>query len=155
MKKFINEFKEFISKGNVLDMAVGIIIGSAFTAIVNSLVNDLLNPLLNIILGGFSFDNMQVAIHLPWVKDPASWPVLNFGGFLSAIITFLITAMALFLIIKLFNTVKDKTTKKKEEEPAAPTTKICPFCKSEVDIEATKCKFCISELPFDELKKED
>ena len=159
MKKFFNEFKEFISKGNVLDMAVGIIIGSAFTAIVTALTTNILTPLLNTIIGGISFDNMYVYVKLPWVTAMVEsgkldvYPNVNFGAFLSAVITFLVTAFTLFLIIKGVNSAKKLTEKKEEEAPAAPTTKICPFCKSEVDIEATRCRFCTSELEL-EPKKE-
>lgn len=152
MKKFFKEFKDFISRGNVLDMAVGIIIGGAFTAIVTALVNNILNPLLNTIIGGISFDNMKVAIKLPWIVKLVeegkmeSYPTFNFGAFLSAIITFIVTALALFVIIKAMNTVKSRATKKKEEAPAAPTTKICPHCMSEIHIDATRCPHCTSEL---------
>ena len=171
MKKMFGEFKEFISKGNVLDMAVGIIIGGAFTAIVNSLVQDILNPLINTILGGFSFDSMNLIVKWPWIKgineaiyatNPSTWqevlrkifpnpidyPVFCFGNFISAIITFFVTALALFILIKSINKAKALTEKKKaEEEAAAPTTKICPFCKSEINIEATKCPHCTSDQP--------
>lgn len=147
------EFKEFITKGNVLDMAVGIIIGSAFTAIVNSLVSDILNPFINTILGGFSFESMNVEVKLPWVtwmmvyNEELVYPVFNFGSFLSAIVTFLVTAIALFAIIKGINVLRKATEKKKEEEvAAAPTTKMCPFCKTEIHIEATRCPHCTSEI---------
>ena len=155
MKKLIGEFKEFISKGNVLDMAVGIIIGGAFTAIVNSLVGDIINPVINTILGGISFDSLNVTVNFPWI----AWlnantflniipPTICFGSFISAVITFFITALALFIMIKAINSAKKLTEKKKkEEEAAAPTTKICPFCKSEINIEATKCPHCTSDQP--------
>ena len=138
MKKFFNEFKEFISRGNVMDMAVGIIIGGAFTGIVNSLVNDIINPLIGMI-GGTDLNGYVLVL-----KDEAT---LNYGSFLTAIINFIIMAFVVFLLVKTINGMsKALSRKKKEEEPAAPTTKVCPFCKSEVNIEATRCPHCTSEL---------
>ena len=135
MKSFMKEFKEFISRGNVMDMAVGIIIGGAFTAIVNSLVEDIINPLLG------CFVSMDFsAWKIPLVGDAS----LGVGNFINAIISFLIMAFILFSIIKAMN--KAASIGKKEEEPAAPTTKMCPYCKSEIAIEATRCPHCTSEL---------
>lgn len=136
--KILKEFKEFISRGNVMDMAVGIIIGGAFTGIVNSLVNDIINPLIGMI-GGTDLTGYVLVL-----KDEAT---LNYGSFLTAVINFLIMAVVVFILIKTINTMtKAFTRKKKEEAPAAPTTKVCPFCKSEVNIEATRCPHCTSEL---------
>lgn len=136
--KILKEFKEFISRGNVMDMAVGIIIGGAFTGIVNSLVNDIINPLIGMI-GGTDLTGYALVL-----KDEAT---LNYGSFLTAVINFLIMAVVVFILIKTINTMtKAFTRKKKEEAPAAPTTKVCPFCKSEVNIEATRCPHCTSEL---------
>ncbi|MCR4616953.1 MAG: large conductance mechanosensitive channel protein MscL [Lachnospiraceae bacterium] len=150
---FLNEFKEFITRGNVLDMAVGIIIGGAFTAIVNSLVNDILNPFINTIFGGFGFDGMNIVVKLPWVTlmrnmgMAVDYPVFAFGNFISAVITFLITALALFFLVKGINALRKLSEKKKaEEETAAPTTKMCPYCRTEIDIEATRCPHCTSQL---------
>ena len=135
MKAFMKEFKEFISRGNVMDMAVGIIIGGAFTAIVNSLVDDIINPLLGCFISmDFS------AWTIPLVGEAA----LGIGNFINAIISFLIMAFILFSIIKAMN--KAASIGKKPEEPAAPTTKICPYCKSEIAIEATRCPHCTSQL---------
>ena len=135
MKSFMKEFKEFISRGNVMDMAVGIIIGGAFTAIVNSLVEDIINPLLG------CFVSMDFsAWKIPLVGDAS----LGVGNFINAIISFLIMAFILFSIIKAMN--KAASIGKKEEEPAAPTTKMCPYCKSEIAIEATRCPHCTSQL---------
>ncbi|MBQ8247099.1 MAG: large conductance mechanosensitive channel protein MscL [Lachnospiraceae bacterium] len=137
MMKILKEFKEFISRGNVMDMAVGIIIGGAFTSIVNSLVNDIINPLIGMI-GGTDLTGYVLVL-----KDEAT---LNYGSFLTAIINFLIMAIVVFAMIKIINTMSKAFTRKKKEEPAAPTTKVCPFCKSEVNIEATRCPHCTSEL---------
>ncbi len=109
-KGFITEFKEFISKGNVMDMAVGIIIGGAFTAIVSSLVDDILMPLIGTILVGLNFNSLN------WVVPWGNHPVIRFGSFITAIITFLLTAFALFMIIKAVNKLK----RKKDEAPAEP-----------------------------------
>lgn len=141
MKKFFEEFKKFISRGNVMDMAVGVIIGGAFTAIVNSLVNDIFMPLLSLITGGFDIAGMSVSFG---VGDNAA--TLNYGAFLSAVINFLLIALVIFCIIKAMNTARDKMLKKQEEEAPAPTTKKCPYCMSEIDIQATRCPHCTSEL---------
>ena len=135
MKSFMKEFKEFISRGNVMDMAVGIIIGGAFTAIVNSLVEDIINPLLG------CFVSMDFsAWKIPLVGEAS----LGIGNFINAIVSFLIMAFILFSIIKAMN--KAASIGKKEEAPAAPTTKMCPYCKSEIAIEATRCPHCTSQL---------
>lgn len=141
MKKdgFLDEFKKFILRGNVLDMAVGVIVGGAFTAIVTSLNEDILTPLLGI-FGGTDFSNLTVTL-----GNSADAPVLMYGNFITAVINFLITALVIFLIIKGINKVNDKF--KKPEEEAAPTTKVCPYCKSEIAIDATKCPHCTSEQP--------
>ena len=137
MKKILDEFKEFISRGNVLDMAVGIIIGGAFTNVVSSLVKDIINPFLGL-FGGMNFDRLSWNI----VGDVT----LNYGSFLTTILNFLMMAFVVFLIVKVMNTVSDRFARKKEEEDVAPTTKICPFCKSEIDIDASRCPHCTSEL---------
>jgi large conductance mechanosensitive channel len=113
MKKFFNEFKAFIAKGDVMSMAVGIIIGGAFTAIVNALVNDVITPLLGIILGGIDFTGIIIQV---------GSAQLMVGNFIQAIITFLLTAFALFLILKTFNAFK----KKEEEKTAAPAEPPAP-----------------------------
>ncbi|MEE1113831.1 MAG: large conductance mechanosensitive channel protein MscL [Eubacterium sp.] len=140
MKNFIKEFKEFISRGNVMDMAVGIIIGGAFTAIVTSLVNDVIMPLISAIFGGTNFDKWNVTLR----GSGEDAVVLGLGNFLSAVINFLLIAIVIFCVIKAINKMHDKVAKKPEEE--APKTKICPFCKSEIPVDATRCPHCTSEL---------
>jgi large conductance mechanosensitive channel len=136
MKNFMTEFKEFISRGNVMDMAVGIIIGGAFTAIVSSLVEDIINPLLG------CFVSMDFsAWKIPLVGDAA----LGIGNFINAVISFLIMAFILFSIIKALNKAAS-FAKKDEPVEEAPTTKMCPYCKSEIAIEATRCPHCTSQL---------
>ena len=138
MKKFWEEFKAFISRGSVMDMAVGIIIGGGFTAIVNSLVNDVVMPLLSVLTGGYDFTKLSVVL-----GSGENAAELNYGLFISAIINFLLIALVIFCIIKALNKMKDKFQK---QEEADPTTKKCPFCKSEIDIEATRCPHCTSQL---------
>ena len=121
-----------------MDMAVGIIIGGGFTAIVNSLVNDLVMPLLSLLTGGYDFTKLSVVLGS---GDNAA--TLNYGLFISAVINFLLIALVIFCLIKALNKMKDKVQKKEEEDP---TTKICPFCKSEIDIGATRCPHCTSQL---------
>ena len=133
MKKFFKEFKEFAMRGNVIDMAVGIIIGGAFKAIVDSLIANFIQPLLNAILPAPK--ELEEGV---WAAGPA------IAAFIGTVISFIITAFVLFLIIKAMN--KAKGLKKKEEAPAEPTTKVCPFCQSEIDIKATRCPHCTSEL---------
>jgi large conductance mechanosensitive channel len=139
-KGFIEEFKKFIMRGNVMDMAVGVIVGGAFTSIVTSLNQDILTPILGI-FGGTDFSNLKVTL-----GSGESAPVLCYGNFITAVINFLITALVIFILIKVLNSVSEKFTKKEEPAPAAPTTKICPFCKSEIAIDATRCPHCTSEL---------
>ena len=145
-KGFIKEFKEFALKGNVMDMAVGVIIGAAFGAIVTALTNDFIKPLINSIGGA----EIAGQIKLPWVdytgldSEAAAALSLNYGDFITAVINFLIMALCIFLMMKGIN--KLTSIGKKKEEPAAPTTKICPYCCSEIDIKAVRCPHCTSEI---------
>lgn len=136
MKKFMNEFKEFISRGNVMDMAVGIIIGGAFTSIVSSLVDDIINPILGL-FGGMNFDQLKVNL--------LGEVTLNYGKFISTVINFLIMALIVFIMMKVMNGFAEKL-KHTEEEVEENTTKECPFCKSEIAITATRCPHCTSKL---------
>lgn len=137
-KGFFGEFKKFIMRGNVMDMAVGVIVGGAFTSIVTSLNQDILTPILGI-FGGTDFSNLTVKL-----GSGENAPVLMYGNFITAIINFLITAFVVFCLVKILNTISDKL--KKKEEPVAPVTRKCPFCKSEISIEATRCPHCTSQL---------
>ncbi len=136
MKSFAKEFKEFITRGNVMDMAVGIIIGSAFTAIITSLVDDIIMPLISLLFGGLSFEAWNIPL-----GSGAEPPMLNLGTFIAAVINFILIALVIFIIIRTINNMR------KKQEEAAPTTKICPFCKSDdIPLDATRCAHCTSEL---------
>ncbi len=156
MKKFFKEFKEFAIKGNMIDMAVGVIIGGAFTALVGAFTTNIVNPLISLIPGVNSLDEALKIVITPAVLDETGAIVtpevaIKFGAFISAIITFLILALIIFLFVKAVNKAREaekklKEAKKPKEEPKAPTTKICPFCRSEIAIEATRCPHCTSKL---------
>lgn len=140
-KGFLNEFKKFIMRGNVLDMAVGVIVGGAFTSIVTSLNKDILTPLLGI-FGGTDFSNLFLVL-----GEGEEAPILAYGNFITAVVNFLITAFVIFCLVKGINTLNNKFTKKEEPpKPAAPTTKTCPYCKSSIAIDAVRCPHCTSEL---------
>ena len=139
-KGFIEEFKKFIMRGNVMDMAVGVIVGGAFTSIVTSLNQDILTPILGI-FGGTDFSNLKVTL-----GSGENAPVLCYGNFITAVINFLITAYVIFVLVKAINKIGDKLIKKEEEAPAEPMTKICPYCRSEIAKEATRCPHCTSNL---------
>ena len=134
MKNFMKEFKEFAMRGNVMDMAVGMIVGAAFTAIVTSLVDDIISPVLGILVQ-VDFNDLVVKIGDVDFK---------YGSFIMAVINFIIVAFALFLIVKGLN--KMISLGKKPEEESAPTTKECPFCKTEIHIDATRCPKTTSQL---------
>ena len=148
-KGFANEFREFIMRGNVMDLAVGVIIGGAFQSIINSLVNDIIMPIISLITGGIDFSNWFISLDgtkysTLAAAQEAGAATLNYGVFITAIINFLLMALVIFCIVKSLNKLSDKLKKEQEEE--APTVKICPRCKSEINIEATKCPCCTSDL---------
>ena len=140
MKKFFEEFKEFINRGNVMDLAVAVVIGAAFTAIVNSVVSDLIMPIVGVVTGGIDFADMKWTIPVG-----AGQSAITYGNFINAVIQFLIIAFVVFLIVKALNKAKDMTSKgKKAEEKEAPK---CPYCLEEVADDATRCPHCTAELP--------
>lgn len=148
-KGFAAEFKKFITRGNVIDLAVGVIIGGAFQSIVNSLVNDIVMPVIGLATKGLDFTNWFISLDgnkyaTLAAAQEAGAATLNYGTFISAVLNFIIMAFIIFLFVKGINTVVEKT--KKPVEQAAPTTKKCPYCKTEIDIEATKCPHCTSDL---------
>jgi len=132
-KGIIQEFKDFISQGNVMDMAVGVLIGAAFKAIVDSVVGDLVSPLLGSI---FKMDFSSLSVNINGAE-------LMYGKFIMAVLNFLIIAIILFAFVKAVNKAKSLVKKPVEE---AATTKVCPFCKSEIPVDATRCPHCTSEL---------
>lgn len=130
MKKFIEEFKAFALRGNVMDMAIGVLIGGAFSGIVTSLTDNFIQPIIDEIMGRASYTLEDAAL---------------FGSnFIAAVINFIITALILFCLLKAMN--KLLSVGRKEAEPEAPATKTCPYCKSEISIDATRCPHCTSEL---------
>lgn len=142
----LKEFKEFIMRGNVLDLAVAVIIGAAFGAIVTSFVNDIIMPPIGLLLGNVDFSNLFINLSgTPYQSlaeaQSAGAPTINYGLFLNTIINFIIIAFAIFLVIKAANRLQ------KAPEPAQePTTKECPFCLSSIPIKATRCPHCTSQL---------
>ena len=145
------EFKEFAIKGNMVDMAVGIIIGAAFGTIITSLVSDIIMPPIGLMLGGVDFSGLFMVLKEGKIAAPyasladakaAGAVTLNYGVFINTIISFLIVAFAVFLVVKNVNRMK----KEEQAPPAVPTTKECPFCLSEVPLKAVRCGHCTSEL---------
>ncbi len=149
MKKFFTEFKEFISKGNVIDLAVGVIIGGAFSGIVTKLVENIITPVISLLTGAVAFGDLFIALDgneyatLAQAQE-AGVATVNYGIFIQAVIDFIIIAFVIFLLVKGINKIRG--VGKKEEAPAEPTTKKCPFCKTEIDIEATRCPNCTSVI---------
>lgn len=154
MGNIAKEFKEFVMRGNVMDMAVGVIVGAAFNNIVSSMVNDIIMPVISILTGKINFTNLMIALDGNTYKTleeakAAGASVIAYGNFIQLVLQFLITAFAVFLLIKGINALHKPAP---EPEPEV-TTKICPFCRSEIHIEATKCPHCASELSTETAEK--
>lgn len=147
LKKLLQEFEKFAIKGNMMDMAVGVIIGGAFGTIVNSVVNDLIMPVVSLFTGKLDFSNMFIAL------DGKSYPTLaaaneatatfNYGSFITQLINFLIIAFVVFMMVKAINKL---TEKHEPEEPAVSETRKCPRCLSEIPLAADRCAFCTSDV---------
>jgi large conductance mechanosensitive channel len=142
---FFKEFKEFAVKGNVVDLAVGVIIGGAFGKIVTSLVNDIVMPLITLVTGKLSFENMFIALdgntyETLAAAQEAGASTFNYGSFITNVIDFLIIALVIFIFVKQINRFK------KKPEPAPATTKECPYCRTSIHKDATRCPNCTSEL---------
>ncbi|MCI6007467.1 large conductance mechanosensitive channel protein MscL [Oscillospiraceae bacterium LCP25S3_E10] len=137
MKKFLNEFKEFIMRGNVLDLAVAVLVGAAFQSIVTSLTDNIISPVIGLFTR-MNFDQLSVQI-------PYTDVIIKYGAFITSVINFLIMALIIFLIVKVINKIMT-FGRKKEEQTQEETTKECPYCKSEISIEATRCPHCTSKL---------
>lgn len=154
MKKIINEFKVFIMRGNVMDLAVGVIIGGAFQKIVNSLVNDIIMPLVSVLTGGIDFSQWFIALDgnayasLEAAQSSGA-AVLSYGVFITEVLNFLIMAFVIFFMIKGMNRISGAFQKEKVEAEA-PKTKVCPYCKTEIAADARRCPHCTSDLSLDE-----
>jgi large conductance mechanosensitive channel len=141
----LNEFKQFVARGNVIDLAVGIVIGAAFTSVVNSFVNDILMPPIGLLMGGVDFSSLYLNlsgedyVSLAEATE-AGAPTLNYGMFINAVISFLIVAFAVFLLVQAYNRMREQP-----ETPEA-TEKNCPFCQMPIPIEAVRCGHCTSAL---------
>lgn len=141
----LKEFKKFALRGNMIDLAVGIIIGGAFSSIVNSLVNDIIMPLLSVLTKNIDFSNLFIALDGKYYKTielakEANVATVNYGTFISGVLNFLIMAFVVFLMVRWINKLK------KPDAPAAPTTKQCPHCFTDIHIKATKCPNCTSDV---------
>ncbi len=158
MSKIINEFREFAVKGNVVDMAVGIIIGAAFGAIANSLVSDVIMPPLGVLVGNIDFTNFFIVVKEGTTAGPypslkaaqdAGAVTVNYGLFTNTVVNFLVVSIAVFLLVRAINRLRrDELT----SEPASPSEKACPYCCSNIAINAKRCPFCTSELGEGESK---
>ena len=143
----LKEFKDFAMRGNVLDMAIGIVIGAAFGAIVVSFVDDILMPPIGMLLGGVNFTNLFISLdgqHYASLAEAqlAGAATINYGLFISTVIDFLIVAFVIFLLVRQINRMRAET----EEVPAEPTSKNCPYCATEIPLQATRCPNCTSEI---------
>ncbi len=153
--KWLSELKEFAMRGNVMDLAVGVMVGASFQAIVKSFVDDIISPVIGL-FGGMDFSQYKWVIGTKEVTDAATGAVtvventLNYGKFITAIINFLIMVVVIFFIIKVINKLTALTRRKQEEVVEEPTTKKCPFCCSEIDIAATRCPHCTSVVETEE-----
>ncbi len=149
MSGIAKEFKEFIMRGNVLDLAIGVIIGAAFGKIVTSFTNDIVMPPIGLLLGKVDFSNLYINLSgtayptLAAAKE-AGAPTINYGSFLNTIIDFIIVALVIFLVVKAVNRMRRPEP---DEAPPVPTTQECPYCLSVIPIKASRCAFCTSELP--------
>ncbi len=149
MKKMLSEFKQFAIKGNMIDLAVGMIIGTSFNKIVSSLVNDMIMPLLGIFTGKIDFAKLYIALDGKTYEslaaaEEAGAACFKYGSFLAGLLDFLIMAFIVFLLVRGINKLREAN--KEPEAPKAPTTKTCPFCKSEISLEATRCPHCTSDF---------
>lgn len=147
MNKILKEFKEFAVKGNVIDLAVGVIIGGAFGKIVTSLVNDIIMPPIGRLLGEVNFKDLKYYLVDTSNMDKdalATAAAINYGQFINVMLDFIIVAFCIFMLVKGINFLRN--SHKKEEKPTDPTEKECPRCLSQVPIKATRCKYCTSEL---------
>lgn len=149
----LEDFKKFIMRGNVVDLAVGVIIGAAFGSVVSSLVNDVIMPPIGLLLGGIDFSSLMLVLKAGTTPPPYATPAaaleagavtINYGQFINNILTFLIVALAVFLLVRAINRLY--VARKEEAPPAEPVVKECPYCLQEIPIKATRCPHCTSDL---------
>jgi large conductance mechanosensitive channel len=145
--QMLKEFKKFIMRGNVIDLAVAVVIGAAFGAVIKSLVDDIIMPPIGMLLGGVNFSDLFIALDGQQyaslaAAQAAGAPTINYGVFINTIIIFIIVAFVVFLIVKAI----ERARKKEEPAPAAPSTKKCPECLSDIPLEAKRCAFCTTKL---------
>jgi len=148
----MKEFKEFAMRGNVIDLAVGVIIGGAFGKIVTSLVNDIIMPPIGKLVGNVDFKDLKIDLYSAEDAEAlgaGATASINYGNFINIMIDFIIVAFCIFLLVKGINILRSKAHPEKEAAPAKPTEKECPYCLSQVPIKATRCKHCTSELEVD------
>jgi large conductance mechanosensitive channel len=155
MKKLFKDFRDFIARGNMIDLAVGIIIGSAFSSVVNSIVNNLLMPPLGLLFGNTDFSNLFIVLKKGTSELPPGATLaqaadvgavtFNYGQFITDLISFLLLAIGVFFIVKAFQSLQAEV-KKPEEEKKEPTEKNCPFCQESIPVNASRCPFCTSHL---------
>jgi len=151
MKEILNEFKTFVLRGNVVDLAVGIIVGAAFNSIVQSLVNDIIMPPIGKLLGGADFSDLFINLssqHFASLAEAeaAGAATINYGLFINNLLSFLITAVAVFLLVKAINHLEVRTKNSKQKDTVEKSVPTCPFCHEEVNVSATRCPHCTSEF---------
>jgi len=156
MEKIFKDFQEFITRGNVIDLAIGIIIGGAFSAVVNSIVNNLMMPPLGILIGNVDFQDLFIVLKqgeetlppgatLEMAREVGA-VTLNYGQFITDLISFLLLALGVFLMIKGIQKIKNRASKPKEEEEDVPQEKNCPYCQKDIPVNASRCPYCTSAL---------
>lgn len=160
MKKLLQDFRDFITRGNVIDLAIGIIIGSAFSTVVNSIVNNLIMPPLGLLIGNVNFKDRFILLKQGDVSLPPGATLelakelgavtFNYGQFITDLVSFLILGLGVFLIVKAIQSFEKKVIKANEEEKPVPTEKKCPYCQMEISIKATRCPFCTSTIEIKE-----
>ena len=149
MKKFLQEFKEFAITGNMVDLAIGMIIGGAFTTIVKSLVDNLCMPIISLLTGGIDFSNLFIALdgnHYKTVEEAGEVALIKYGSFITDVISFLLLSLVVFIVVQNVNKLREAKKAKEPEVEEAPTEKECPYCFTKININATRCPHCTSKL---------
>ena len=150
MKKFLQEFKEFAITGNMVDLAIGMIIGGAFTTIVKSLVDNICMPIISILTGGIDFSNLFIALdgnHYKTIEEAGEVALIKYGSFITDVISFFLLSLVVFIVVKNVNKLREMKKAKEPVVEEARTEKECPYCFSKISIHATRCPHCTSQLP--------